>query len=71
MDATRITQDLIDRFAAPLPDFHQCRIIFWHDEDREFEAMVDEPVISGVTVIKLTGTYVFLREGEGENTSVR
>lgn len=59
MDANRITQDLIDRFAAPLPDFYQRRIIFWHDEDREFEAMVDELVIPDVTVIKLTGTNHF------------
>ena len=59
MDANRIMQDLKDRFAAPLPDFYQRRIIFWHDEDREFEAMLEEVSIPNVTVIKLTGSNNF------------
>lgn len=32
-----IEQTLTQRFAAPLPDFYQRRIIFWQDEEREFE----------------------------------
>ena len=59
MDANRITQDLKERFAAPLRDFYKRRIIFWHDEDREFETMLDELAIPGVTIIKLTGTNNF------------
>lgn len=59
MDANRIAQDLKEKFAAPLRDFYQRRIIFWHDEDREFEAMLDEMVIPDVTIIKLTGVNNF------------
>ena len=56
MDANRITQDLKEKFAAPLRDFYKRRIVFWHDEDREFETMLDELDIPGITIIKLTGT---------------
>ena len=59
MDANRIMQDLRERFAAPLPDFYKRRIIFWHDEDREFEAMLEEISVPNVTVIKLTGSNNF------------
>ncbi len=59
MDINRITQDLKERFSAPLRDFYQRRIIFWHDEDREFESILDELTIPGVTIIKLTGTNNF------------
>ena len=42
MDAEKIVQDLNWRFATPLPEFHQRRIIFWNDEDREFEDQLDD-----------------------------
>lgn len=35
MDTDKIIQDLNRRFAAPLPEFYQRRIIFWYDEDKE------------------------------------
>jgi len=38
MSEERIQFDLIERFTAPLPEFYQRRIIFWQDEDREFES---------------------------------
>ena len=37
MDTDKVIQDLNRRFAAPLPEFYQRRIIFWNDEDKEFE----------------------------------
>ena len=30
MDTDKIIQDLNRRFAAPLPEFYQRRIIFWY-----------------------------------------
>ncbi len=59
MDVNRITEDLKERFSAPLRDFYKRRIIFWHDEDREFETMLDELDIPDVTLIRLTGTNNF------------
>lgn len=59
MSTESIQFSLRERFAAPLPDFYQRRIIFWQDEDREFEAMLDELVIPNVKIIKLTGTNNF------------
>lgn len=51
--------NLTERFAAPLPEFYRRRIIFWKDEDREFEKDVDELNLEGVKIIKLTGTNNF------------
>ncbi len=50
---------LSERFAAPLPEFHKRRIIFWHDEDGEFTEMVNELALGGVTLVKLTGKNNF------------
>ena len=59
MSTESIQFSLRERFAAPLPEFYQRRIIFWQDEDREFESMLDELSIPDVTIIKLTGTNNF------------
>ena len=59
MSIESIQYTLKERFAAPLPEFYQRRIIFWQDEEREFEAMVDELDLPGVEVIKLTGSNNF------------
>lgn len=59
MSTESIQFALKERFAAPLPEFYKRRIIFWQDEDREFEAMVDEIAIPGVKIVKLTGTNNF------------
>lgn len=50
---------LQERFAAPLPEFHKRRIVFWHDEDGEFAEEVDNLGLSDVNVIKLTGRNNF------------
>lgn len=59
MDADKVIQDLNRRFAAPLPEFYLRRIIFWHDEDGEFEDKLDDVVINGVTIVRLTGNNTF------------
>ena len=51
--------NLKERFAAPLPEFYKRRIIFWQDEDREFESTLDELDLPGVNIVKLTGTNNF------------
>ena len=43
--------NLTERFAAPLPEFYRRRIVFWKDEDREFEKDVDELNLEGVKII--------------------
>ena len=50
---------LKERFDAPLPEFYKRRIVFWHDEDGEFADAIDELDLSGVSVVKLTGTNNF------------
>ena len=50
---------LAERYAAPLPEFHKRRIVFWHDEDGEFAEGVDELDLPGVSVVKLTGSNNF------------
>ena len=55
----RVQLNLSERFATPLPEFHRRRIVFWKDEDREFEREIDELNLPGVKVVKLTGTNNF------------
>ena len=59
MDSEKIIQDLNRRFAAPLPEFYKRRIIFWHDEDREFADALEEIHITGAKVVALTGSNNF------------
>lgn len=59
MDLQKIIQDLNRRFAAPLPEFYNRRIIFWYDEDREFEDKVEELVLNDAKVLVLTGSNTF------------
>ena len=42
MDTDKVIQDLNRRFAVPLPEFYKRRIIFWYDEDREFEDKLED-----------------------------
>ena len=59
MSTESIQAALRDQFAAPLREFYKRRIVFWQDEDREFEKMVDEITIPDVTIVKLTGSNNF------------
>ena len=59
MSTESIQFNLKERFDAPLLEFCQHRIIFWQDEDREFETTLDELDLPGVNIVKLTGTNNF------------
>ena len=59
MDTEKVVQDLNRRFEAPLPEFYKRRIIFWYDEDKEFEDRIDEIELANAKVIRLTGSNSF------------
>lgn len=59
MDSEKVIQDLNQRFAQPLPEFYKRRIIFWCDEEREFEDKLDEIVLNDAKLIALTGANYF------------
>lgn len=59
MDTEKVLTDLNRRFAAPLPEFYKRRIIFWKDEDREFEDKLDEITLTNAKLIVLTGKNNF------------
>lgn len=59
MDLETIIRDLNKRFAAPLPEFYKRRIIFWYDEDREFEDKLDDIQVDNAKLLVLTGTNNF------------
>lgn len=59
MDAEKIIQDLNRRFAAPLTEFYKRRVIFWYDEDKEFEDQIDEISLNDVKIVKVTGSNSF------------
>ena len=55
IDSEKIIQDLNRRFAAPLPEFYKRRIIFWYDEDREFEDKISDIALNDAKILILTG----------------
>lgn len=55
MDTITIIQDLNRRFAQPLPEFYDRRIIFWYDEDKEFEDSIAEVELEKAKVLILNG----------------
>lgn len=59
MDVDTILQDLNRRFAAPLPEFYKRRIIFWKDDDREFEDKLDDINLNDAKLVALTGNNNF------------
>lgn len=42
METDKIVLDLSRRFAVPLPEFYERRIIFWYDEEHEYADKLDE-----------------------------
>ena len=59
IDLNTVQYDLERRFAAPLPEFYKRRIVFWYDEDQEFEDFLDDISLDGVKVVALTGSNTF------------
>ena len=59
MELENIIQELIQRFAEPLPEFYKRRIIFWHDEDMEFADYLEEINLPNAKIAVLTGTNNF------------
>ncbi len=60
MDAQRIIQDLQRRFdRTTWPVFYDRRIVFWYDEAREFEELVDTLSLDNAKIVKLTGSNFF------------
>ena len=59
MDLDKVIRDLNKRFAAPLPEFYKRRLVFWHDEAREFIDRLDEITVDGAKLVVLTGNNNF------------
>lgn len=59
MDIDSISRELNRRFAEPLEEFYKRRIIFWYDEDREFEDKLDGLQLDDAKVVRLTGSNTF------------
>lgn len=59
MDIDSISRELNRRFAEPLEEFYKRRIIFWYDEDREFEGKLDGLQLDDAKVVRLTGSNTF------------
>jgi len=59
MDTEKVVQDLNRRFAQPLPEFYQRRIIVWQDEDKEFADVIDDVALENARVVVLTGSNQF------------
>ncbi|MGX6979340.1 BREX-1 system phosphatase PglZ type A [Vagococcus elongatus] len=60
MDLEEILKDLEKRFKEPYPEFYKRRIIFWKDEEREFEDAIDTISIQDVRVLKMAKNNKFI-----------
>lgn len=58
-DIETVIQELNRRFALPLPEFYNRRIVFGYDEDKEFEDKIAEIELSDAKLVVLTGTNNF------------
>ncbi len=58
-DINNIIIELKERFQKPKEYPYKRRIIFWHDEEREFEDEIDSLYIPDVKIIHLTGNNTF------------
>ena len=59
MDVDNISRELNRRFLEPLKEFYKRRIIFWYDEDREFEEKLDGLQLDNAKIVRLTGSNTF------------
>lgn len=61
METDKIVLDLNRRFAVPLPEFYERRIIFWHDEEKEYADKLDEIRLENAKLVALTGSNCIAR----------
>ena len=59
MELTEVKKVLEDNFKSGLSGGKKRNIIFWYDEDKEFEEDIDELNLSGVRILKLDGNNYF------------
>lgn len=59
MDSDKIIQELNQRFDAPLPEFYKRRIVFWYDEDGEFQDRLGGITLNNAKLLALTDTNNF------------
>lgn len=59
MNYEKITQELNNRFAQPLPEFYKRRVIFWYDEDGEHLENVKDIELDNATVVVLSNDNMF------------
>lgn len=60
MDLDKVISELNRRFSQELPEFYNRRIIFWYDEEREFEERIEELDLEHAKVVALTGNNTFV-----------
>ena len=59
MDIEQVKTELNQKFSMPLPEFYSRRIVFWYDEDKDFEDKLDQIHLDNVELLVLTGSNNF------------
>lgn len=59
MDNEKIIEDLNRRFAEPLKEFYNRRVIFWIDDEGEFADKIESIELANAKVVALTGSNTF------------
>ena len=59
MDIEYITKELNKKFAVPLKEYYQRRVVFWYDPDREFSDDIKSLALENAKVFALTGSNNF------------
>lgn len=59
MDTETVVQELNRRFAQPLPEFYQRRVIIWQDEEKEFADVIGNVTLENAKILILTDSNQF------------
>lgn len=59
MEIEQITKELNKRFAEPLKEYYERRVIFWYDPDKEFADEIDNLQLANAKILALTGKNNF------------
>ena len=59
MEIEQITKELNKRFAEPLKEYYDRRVIFWYDPDKEFADEIADLQLDNAKVLALTGKNNF------------
>ena len=59
MNIQEIKEKLIVTFSSPLREYYKRHVVFWNDPEKEFLEVINDLLLDGVTIVKLTNNNFF------------